>query len=456
MYKLRIYGLNAIFGLQLEISVGGGLITAVATGTAVFLRALPVPPVFKVMRNLEILDEEDQKLTQTQHELVSLSENNQKNILNALSSRGERRSSIEDSEDSGSDVSSLFSEKGERDEVADSVGVRPTQKPQTVVQIDDEADEDLILFLDTISRNGLHLCNTEILPSEDLAQIKNFQIAKLITQKQILATHHPNRQLAAIFKSLYQDISFQYDYYDPCIVTNVKIKMDLVKDNLVQICVTAFVTGEIANKASFFIEYLSPRASFLEPAPLVSSVTELEMNPAEDDVASQESSDQDYLVNGLAEEEVEPIEMTPIVSEQATFDRPIKQGSRDATIDRQIRTSSRDASYGFSELPSREAYAVEITPTSFLYNSEITEHYGRISLHFIKESNLVYSSIGSLGLFSTMFMQEVLAIVKAHTVALGGNALLGYSVDQCFVTESMNQGYALISVSGDVVKAKAI
>lgn len=32
MYKLRIYGLNAIYGLKIQISIGENLLTAVATG----------------------------------------------------------------------------------------------------------------------------------------------------------------------------------------------------------------------------------------------------------------------------------------------------------------------------------------------------------------------------------------------------------------------------------------
>ena len=42
MYKMKICGANAIFGLHMQINLGAGMITAVATGTAVSLHGLPV------------------------------------------------------------------------------------------------------------------------------------------------------------------------------------------------------------------------------------------------------------------------------------------------------------------------------------------------------------------------------------------------------------------------------
>jgi uncharacterized protein YbjQ (UPF0145 family) len=50
-------------------------------------------------------------------------------------------------------------------------------------------------------------------------------------------------------------------------------------------------------------------------------------------------------------------------------------------------------------------------------------------------------------------MHELTAVVRAHTLALGGNAVVGYTVDQSVFYETINHGYALVSISGDVVNA---
>ena len=43
--KLKVKGMNAIFGLKLQVSVGERLIIGMAVGTAVFLTALPTPSI---------------------------------------------------------------------------------------------------------------------------------------------------------------------------------------------------------------------------------------------------------------------------------------------------------------------------------------------------------------------------------------------------------------------------
>lgn len=43
--KLKVKGMNAVFGLRLQVSVGERLIIGMAVGTAVYLTALPPPTV---------------------------------------------------------------------------------------------------------------------------------------------------------------------------------------------------------------------------------------------------------------------------------------------------------------------------------------------------------------------------------------------------------------------------
>ena len=50
MNKLKVKGLNAIFDLRIQISVGDTMIVAVASGTAAYLVALPPPQVLEVRR----------------------------------------------------------------------------------------------------------------------------------------------------------------------------------------------------------------------------------------------------------------------------------------------------------------------------------------------------------------------------------------------------------------------
>ncbi len=54
--------------------------------------------------------------------------------------------------------------------------------------------------------------------------------------------------------------------------------------------------------------------------------------------------------------------------------------------------------------------------------------------------------------FAQRFIHEIEAVVRAHVVARGGNALIGWRVECSLFRESLkNQAYGLVSVSGDVV-----
>lgn len=49
--KLKVKGMNAVFGLKLQVSVGERLIIGMAVGTAVYLAALPAPSVPQIASN---------------------------------------------------------------------------------------------------------------------------------------------------------------------------------------------------------------------------------------------------------------------------------------------------------------------------------------------------------------------------------------------------------------------
>ena len=48
LQKLRLSAMNSVFGLSVQIAVGDAMVLAVATGTAIFLAALPAPRMFDI------------------------------------------------------------------------------------------------------------------------------------------------------------------------------------------------------------------------------------------------------------------------------------------------------------------------------------------------------------------------------------------------------------------------
>uniref|UniRef100_A0A8C7HAN4 C2 domain-containing protein 5 n=1 Tax=Oncorhynchus kisutch TaxID=8019 RepID=A0A8C7HAN4_ONCKI len=95
---------------------------------------------------------------------------------------------------------------------------------------------------------------------------------------------------------------------------------------------------------------------------------------------------------------------------------------------------------------------VKMTPLSFLPMTRIVKYLGIINMFFIRETTSLREEGGVSG-FLHSFIAEVFAMVRAHVAALGGNAVVSYSMKECVFMENpnKNQAQCLINVSGDAV-----
>lgn len=447
MYKLRIYGLNAVFGLKIQFSIGEDLLTAVATGTAVYVEALPTPPALKVFRTLDVIDDEDKQLLETQRKLMIKSESNRRKIEECLLEQHD--AAVDTMADHMSDSDSHSSSDEDVDHMATPVGQSRLQQRAMVVEIDDEQDEDLVLFLDDVWNENFQMANIEI--SEQLKligeQINHFQMIKMVKQSSIDVSHHPNRQLANIFKSMYVEIANQVSFLSHCNITGLSYTVDIPKDNIVQVYLTAMVHGHLDTSLELLDFELDNR---------MDSVEELsEMGPPETK-ASFFGTLAAYAATAM-----QPSGYTePNYDEEYDDDEDLK--SDNYMDDEEGETNNRTSvpSIAIDLRPSgyqgRDTHLelIELSQLSYIPQATHKRYLGRICQTFIKESNLIFdSSLGNSGMggFSHIFMIEMLAIIKAHVLCLGGNAVVGFNIDQIHFTEAIkNQGYALISVSGDV------
>ncbi|XP_056271807.1 C2 domain-containing protein 5 isoform X19 [Pseudoliparis swirei] len=95
---------------------------------------------------------------------------------------------------------------------------------------------------------------------------------------------------------------------------------------------------------------------------------------------------------------------------------------------------------------------VKMTPLSFLPGTRIIKYLGIINMFFIRETTSLREEGGVSGFLHT-FIAEVFSMVRAHVAALGGNAMVSYSMKECMLMENpnKNQAQCLINVSGDAV-----
>lgn len=76
IYKLRVLGLNAAFGLRVQISLGEGMIAAVATATACYACPLPPPAQVRISRHIGVKDTEDAELVEMQRKIIAQASQN--------------------------------------------------------------------------------------------------------------------------------------------------------------------------------------------------------------------------------------------------------------------------------------------------------------------------------------------------------------------------------------------
>jgi hypothetical protein len=92
---------------------------------------------------------------------------------------------------------------------------------------------------------------------------------------------------------------------------------------------------------------------------------------------------------------------------------------------------------------------VTVTPLSAVPGAFVEKYLGRISIHVIKEVWNI-REMGGMGTFVHRFLAEANSLARAHVVARGGNALLGYTLHELATTiDKRNQAYSVISLSGD-------
>eukprot|EP00927_Polykrikos_kofoidii_P061158 TRINITY_DN56029_c0_g1_i1.p1 TRINITY_DN56029_c0_g1~~TRINITY_DN56029_c0_g1_i1.p1 ORF type:complete len:1230 (-),score=132.65 TRINITY_DN56029_c0_g1_i1:165-3854(-) len=98
------------------------------------------------------------------------------------------------------------------------------------------------------------------------------------------------------------------------------------------------------------------------------------------------------------------------------------------------------------------APSVLVSALSAVPHRIVDRYCGLVTVHMIKETVNVTRQFESLQVFYHQFVAEALQTAKAHVSAVGGNALLGYRINNLFFRQDKRRAYAVISISGDSAK----
>ncbi|XP_061825406.1 C2 domain-containing protein 5 isoform X14 [Nerophis lumbriciformis] len=471
MNKLKLRSMNALFGLHIQISMGENMLLGLASATGVYLTALPAPG------GIQIAGKTPGDLS-NEHHILTI----QKRINDTIGKNKELYQitppklftldpevlcdiNMDPTEELvGSPIpepkqrNRLFRSHSESSDELSELDLSHGKKDAFVLEIDDtDAVEDIhSLLTDASPPCGFHSCNTEIMPG-----IYNWTSGvQMFTSVRVLRLSHANltnQGLNKIFTDLCENLlkSFYFKLRSmiPCCICHLNFTVAVPEEELIQVAVTAvamtFDTDQIQEKTAE------------KPIAKVSGETEEQLQFPLELCADSPSA------NIQAPSKISGVSGSTAVSSRDRCStwiellrlkaHTIRRGSV-KTISSLERSSPLTESRSRSLRSNRCSFGgssvtvVKMTPLSFLPGLRIIKYLGIINMFFIRETTSLREEGGVSG-FLHSFIAEVFAMVRAHVAALGGNAVVSYSMKECMLMENpnKNQAQCLINVSGDAV-----
>ncbi|XP_069567306.1 C2 domain-containing protein 5 isoform X7 [Brachyistius frenatus] len=419
MNKMKLRSMNALFGLHIQISVGENMLLGLASATGVYLIALPAPG------GIQIAGKTPGDLS-NEHHILTI----QKRINDTITKNKElyQINPPELTEEGGGSPipeprqrSRLFRSHSESSDELSELDLSHGKKDAFVLEIDDtDAVEDIhSLLTDASPPAGFYSCNTEIMPGiyNWTAGIQMFTSVRVFRLNNVNLTNQGlNKIFTDLCENLLKSFYFKLRSMIPCCICHLNFTVAVPEEELIQVAVTAV--------AMTFDQDQTQEKPPEKPITKGNETEEQLQFPLE-------------LCADSSSANTQPSSKISVSSLERSS--PLPEGRS-----RSLRSSR---SFGGSSVT-----VVKMTPLSFLPGTRIIKYLGIINMFFIRETTSLREEGGVSGFLHT-FIAEVFAMVRAHVAALGGNAVVSYSMKECVLMENpnKNQAQCLINVSGDAV-----
>ncbi|XP_026812268.1 C2 domain-containing protein 5 isoform X3 [Rhopalosiphum maidis] len=394
--KLRVKGMNAIFGLKIQVCLGERVVSLHATGTAMYITCLPEPPLPLVKAGKSWAHPDQQQVLRAQK------------LLNDAVVNNRQHYHLIQKEDESENISSNSIGKTTLPDINLSYGNRDT----CILEMDDAEDLDVVSqLLEPTPPGSFLLSNTDVLPGtgSEVFPMEPVCNLQMFTQVWRSKAHYTNGNFDKQLQRMLQGLFFKLRRMTPCGLGKLSFKIDIPEPDELQISIVGMALGLGESDKTTAKQILKRRQLPLKD---FEQKTEELIFKLEEDVSL-----------GHGEKKVRKFERAP---------RPNRLSTHAAPKDR---------------------YGVDITPMTYIPGAKIERYLGNLNFFFIRESTCIRES-GGLSGFVHCFVAEVMAIVRAHVTALGGNAMVAYFMNECILLNNphKNQGQCLLNVGGDVVE----
>ncbi|XP_027630237.1 C2 domain-containing protein 5 isoform X9 [Tupaia chinensis] len=420
MNKLKLKGMNALFGLRIQITVGENMLMGLASATGVYLAALPTPGGIQIAGKTPNDGSYEQHISHMQKKIndtitknkelyeINPPEISEEIIGSPIPEPRQRSRLLRSQSESSDEVTELDLSHGKKDAF--------------VLEIDDtDAMEDVhSLLTDVPPPSGFYSCNTEIMPGINnwTSEIQMFTSVRVIRLSSLNLTNQAlNKNFNDLCENLLKSLYFKLRSMIPCCLCHVNFTVSLPEDELIQVTVTAVAITFDKNQA------------------LQTTKAQVEKS------LQRASTDNEELLQFPLELCSDSLSSHPFPPAKAvTVEKASPMG--EGNFRNRAAPPCANSTVG----------VVKMTPLSFIPGAKITKYLGIINMFFIRETTSLREEGGVSG-FLHAFIAEVFAMVRAHVAALGGNAVVSYIMKQCVFMENpnKNQAQCLINVSGDAV-----
>ncbi|KAM5251572.1 C2 domain-containing protein 5 isoform 29-T38 [Hipposideros larvatus] len=453
MNKLKLKGMNALFGLRIQITVGENMLMGLASATGVYLAALPTPGGIQIAGKTPNDGSYEQHISHMQKKIndtiaknkelyeINPPEISEEIIGSPIPEPRQRSRLLRSQSESSDEVTELDLSHGKKDAF--------------VLEIDDtDAMEDVhSLLTDVPPPSGFYSCNTEIMPGINnwTSEIQMFTSVRVIRLSSLNLTNQAlNKNFNDLCENLLKSLYFKLRSMIPCCLCHVNFTVSLPEDELIQVTVTAvaitFDKNQALQTTKTHVEKSLQRASTdneeLLQFPLELCSDSLPSHP----FPPAKATSVDY--SSFADRCSSWIELIKLKAQT------IRRGSIKTTVTVEKASPMGEGNFRNRSPPCANSTVgvVKMTPLSFIPGAKITKYLGIINMFFIRETTSLREEGGVSG-FLHAFIAEVFAMVRAHVAALGGNAVVSYIMKQCVFMENpnKNQAQCLINVSGDAV-----
>jgi hypothetical protein len=366
--KLKINGMNTLYGLKIQISIGENLIIGIAEATGCFTACLPQSELVKVTSSSSTsksnneIDEINKMLKENIVKNIDFYEINQENINMELENTAAVAAGTTDGDKHINLITQQMSDIEQFDQSNHVIKI----------DLDDFLEKDnLDMLLNRVYKNkkGFYTCSTQYMPGIITNINRNLQTFIRVYRCETSLGQLNTKEFNNIIDKILLSLRYKFRYYKNCCLTNVAFDFSFYDDDHCMIILTgSCLVYDLINN---------------------------------------------NLVLGR--------------SEEGRGDKENEQ--------------------------KKNGNNCELTTLNYISNSVIDRYLGYINLFIIRESTSIKES-GGLNGFVNYFISEMLSMTRAHVLSLGGNALVSFKLNECFLIDNphKNLGQCLINIAGDVVQ----